>query len=296
MVETYTELSNTTERDRWAKICADTSYAQNTTSPLDDIAYCKTVHGFTLTKSGATKDGILYLTDAADYGSSEAATWLGLHYRDLDDKGNALKWLKRAAELGSKSGTDALIGYADKIGEDSLVRKWLLITAKDGNQVNMGVLAISYFWENDFASAKKWAEKGVSFGDLLSTYVLGAVAYESGDKEEGKKLLLKAANKGRIEAIRKLGDIYRMDEDNFSEAAIWYEKLAARNDFTGTAIYSALLIFLGKDQESCAYNAKVLELGNRAKEKGTYSSEIMDKFMSDATSNENYCNKMYKNG
>ncbi|CAB4955030.1 MAG: protein kinase [Actinobacteria bacterium] len=297
LIDTYTQLSNTTERDRWTKTCADTSYAQTDTAPLKDVAYCKMMQGFILTRAGATKEAIMYLSDAADYGNSDAAAWLGIHYRDLEDKANALKWLTKAAELGSTTGINALIGYADQIGDKELTRKWLLVSANSGNQVNMGVLAITYFYDKDFAAAKKWATQGMSFGDLLSTYVLGAVTYDSGQKEEGKQLLLKAANKGNTDAIRKLGTIYRLDEKNLEEAAKWYEKLAARNDFSGTAFYSALLFMLGKDKESCTYNAKLLELGNRAKEKGTYDSSLMDKDMERAkTTADGWCFKMYGSG
>ena len=296
LIQTYTQLSNTTERDRWTKICADTSYGSTNTSPLKDIAYCKLMEGMILTRAGATKQALLYLTDAADYGNADAATWLGLYYRDLDDRTNALKWLTKAAELGSTDGINSLIGYAMKIDDKDLTMKWLIVSAKSGNQVNMGVLAEEYYLDKDFVSAKQWATKGVSFGDVTSMFVLGAVTYDSGQKAEGKSLLIKAANKNNIDAARKLGSIYRLEEKNYSEAAVWYEKLAARNDFTGTAIYSALLFFLGKDQDSCTYNAKVLDLGNQAKKNGTYDSATMDKYMADAkTTADGYCAKMYPN-
>lgn len=296
LIQTYTQLSNTAERDRWTKICADTSYGSTDTSPLKDIAYCKLMEGMILTRAGATKQALLYLTDAADYGNADAATWLGLYYRDLDDRANTLKWLTKAAELGSTDGINSLIGYAIKIDDKDLTMKWLLVSAKSGNQVNMGVLAEEYYLDKDFVSAKQWATKGVSFGDVTSMFVLGAVTYDSGQKPEGKSLLVKAANKNSIEAARKLGSIYRLEEKNYAEAAVWYEKLAARNDFTGTAIYSALLFFLGKDQDSCTYNAKVLDLGNQAKKNGTYDSATMDKYMADAkTTADGYCAKMYPN-
>lgn len=295
LIETYTQVSNTTERNKWTKICADTSYGSSDTSPLKDIAYCKMMQGFILERAGSTKEAILYLTDSAEYGNGDAAAWLGTYYRGRDEKTKALKWLEKSAELGSTTGLNALIGYADEIGDAQLTRKWLLVSANDGNQVNMGVLALTYYFEKDFASAKKWAMKGMSYGDVLSTYVLGASNYDTGQKNEGKTLLIRAANKGNLSAIRKLGSIYRLDEKNFPEAAIWYEKLAARNDFTGTFFYSVVLFAIGKDEESCTYNDKVLSLGNQSKKDGTYDPEIMDKFMADAKStSDNWCSKLYK--
>jgi TPR repeat protein len=254
------------------------------------------MHGFILTRSGSTKEAIMYLSDSADYGNGDSASWLGMHYRDLDDKANALKWLKKAADLGSASGITALIGYADQIGDSELTRKWLLISAESGNQVNMGYLALLYYFKDkNLAAAKKWATKGMSFGDLTSTYVLGVIKYESAQKEDGKALLLRAANKGHLESIRKLGSIYRLDEKNLIEAGKWYEKLAARNDFSGTAIYSALLTLSLRNEEACLYNDKVLELGNQAKKNGTYDAVLMDEDMERAKeTNDNWCSIYYK--
>lgn len=296
LIQTYTELSNTVERDRWTKICADTSYGATDTSPLKDIAYCKMMHGFILTRAGATKEAILYLTDAADYGSGDAATWLGTYYRDLGQKDKAVTWLTKSAELGSSKGLSALISYADEIGDDKLAEKWLLVSANDGNQVNMGVLSYIYYFDKNFVDAKKWAVKGASFGDILSMFVQGALAYDQGQKNEGKAILVKAAEKGNIPAMRKLGTIYRVDEKNYAQAAVWYEKLAARNDFTGTAIYSSLLFLLGKDEESCIFNDKTLELGNQAKKNGTYEPAIMDEYMASAKKTyDSWCSKLYNN-
>ena len=160
----------------------------------------------------------------------------------------------------------------------------------------MGLLALIFYWERDFVSATKWSEKGMKFGDITSTYVSGAVKYDQGKKVEGKTLILSAANKGDTNAIRKLGSIYRLDEKNLVEAAIWYKKLADRNDISGTSMYSTILFILGNDKESCTYNDKVLELGDRAKRNGTYDPAEMDGLMSEAKKTyESWCSKMYTN-
>ena len=297
LIETYKEVSNTMERDRWTKICADTNYGTSDYAPLDDLAYCKLMQGSILAKAGNTKEAILYFTDSAEYGNGDAAAWLGVHYRDLDDEKNARKWLIKAAELDSKLGLEALIGFAEKIGDRELTKKWLEISADSGNQVNMGLLALIYYWEKDLVAAEKWANRGVKFGDRSSTYVLGAVKYDQGKRTEGKALILSAANKGDVEAIRKLGSIYRLDEKNLPEAALWYKKLADRNDIYGTSMYSTILFLLGDDKESCKYNDKVLELGDRAKRNGNYDAAEMDELMSEAKKTyDSWCSKMYPAG
>lgn len=296
LIETYTQVANTKERDRWTKICADTNYGTSDFAPLNDLAYCKLMQGSILARAGNIKDAILYFTDSADYGNGDAATWLGIYYRDLDDLKNARKWLIRAAELDSKVGLDALINFAEKIGDRELTKKWLEISAESGNQVNMGLLALIFYWEKDFVSAAKWSEKGMKFGDITSTYVSGAIKYDQGKKAEGKNLILSAANKGDTNAIRKLGSIYRLDEKNLVEAAVWYKKLADRNDMSGTSMYSTILFLLGNDKESCTYNDKVLELGDRAKRNGTYDPAEMDDLMSEAKKTyDSWCAKMYPN-
>jgi hypothetical protein len=65
---------------------------------------------------------------------------------------------------------------------------------------------------------------------------------------------------------------------------------------SGTSMYSTILFLLGNDKESCTYNDKVLELGDRAKRNGTYDPAEMDDLMSEAKKTyDSWCAKMYPN-
>lgn len=274
LIETYTQTSNEIQRNKWAKICADTSYGQSDKAPLASLAYCKMIQGFILERAGSRKEAILYLKDAADYGESSAALWLGLYYRDIDDKTQALKWMTRSADLGSKDGIESLITYAAEIGEEELSLKWAINSANDGNPENMGLLATYYFDQKNYSESRKWAIKGSSLGDAASMGIYGQIIYEIDKSEnEGKSWIIKGANKGNIRAMRKIGEILRVNEKNFTDALIWYEKLASRNDLLGN-YYSSILVWIeeANTEKSCKYIENVLTISDKQKAAGSYEA------------------------
>jgi len=274
LIETYTQTNNETERNKWAKICADTSYGQSDKAPLASLAYCKMVQGFILERAGSRKEAILYLKDAADYGESSAALWLGLYYRDIDDKTQALKWITRSADLGNKDGIESLITYAAEIGDEELSLKWAINSANDGNPENMGLLATYYFDQKNYSESRKWAIKGSSLGDAASLGIYGQIIYEIDKSEnEGKSWIIKGANKGNIRAMRKIGEILRVKEKNYTDALIWYEKLASRNDLLGN-YYSSILVWIeaADTEKSCKYIENVLTISDKQKAAGSYDA------------------------
>lgn len=274
LIETYTQTNNVTERSKWAKICADTSYGQSDKAPLASLAYCKMIQGFILERAGSRKEAILYLKDAADYGESSAALWLGLYYRDIDDETQALKWITRSADLGNKDGIESLITYAAEIGNEELSLKWAINSANDGNPENMGLLATYYFDQKNYSESRKWAKKGSDLGDAASMGIYGQIIYEIDKNEkEGKSWIIKGANKGNIRAMRKIGEILRIKENNFKDALTWYEKLALRNDLLGN-YYSAILIWIQEvdTQKSCKYIDNVLTISDKQKAAGSYDN------------------------
>lgn len=283
LIETYTQTNNQAERNRWAKICADTSYGQSDKAPLASLAYCKMIQGFILEREGLRKEAIFYLKDAADYGESSAALWLGLYYRDIDDKTQALKWITRSAVLGSKDGIQSLITYAAEIGDEELALKWATTSANDGNPENMGLLATYYFDQKNYSESRKWAIKGSGFGDAASMGIYGQIIYEIDKSEkEGKSWLIKGANKGNIRAMRKIGEILRVNEKNYADALIWYEKLASRNDLLGN-YYASILVWIEEadTEKSCKYIENVLTLSDKQKAAGEYD-DVYDNTIANA--------------
>ena len=274
LIETYTQTNNVTERNKWAKICADTSYGQSDKAPLASLAYCKMIQGFILERAGSRKEAILYLKDAADYGESTAALWLGLYYRGIDDKELAIKWITRSAELGNKDGIESLITYAAEIGNEELSLKWAINSANDGNPENMGLLATYYFDQKNYSESRKWAIKGANLGDAASMGIYGQIIYEIDKNEtEGKSWIIKGANKGNIKAMRKIGEILRVKENNFKDALSWYEKLALRNDLLGN-YYASILIWIQEadTDKSCKYIDNVITISDKQKAAGSYDS------------------------
>ena len=286
LIETYKETNNETERNKWAKICADTIYGSTDTSPLRDIAYCKLIHGLVLDRNGSLKEAVLYLTDAANYGEPGAAAWLGLYYKDNDKKDLAIKWLEKSAKLGSSDGLNALISYALDLNDEKLAIQWLTYSANDNNPRSMGILALTLFTEKKYEDSRKWATKGSDYGDSVSMYILGKILYDiDKNKALGKSWIIKSANKGDISAMNKIGEILRIDENSLLEALVWYKKSASRDDLEGM-YFSSVIQFINADfVESCKYSEAILKESDKLKFKNQYYPNPYDKFVQYALDN-----------
>jgi len=291
LIETYKETNNEIERNKWAKICADTIYGSTDTSPLKDIAYCKLIHGLVLDRNGSHNEAILYLTDAANYGEPSAAAWLGLYYKENDKKDLAIKWLEKSAKLGSSDGLNALISYALDLNDEKLAIQWLTYSANENNPRSMGILALTLFTEKKYEDSRKWATKGSDYGDSVSMYILGKILYDiDKNKSLGKSWIIKSANKGDISAMNKIGEILRIDENNLPEALVWYKKSAARDDLEGM-YFSSVLQFINADfVELCKYSEDIIKESDKLKFKNQYYPNSYDKFVQYALDNrKNVC-------
>lgn len=286
LLETYKETNNETERNKWAKICADTIYGSTNTSPILDLAYCKLIHGLVLVRDGSLREAILYLTDAANYGEPGAAAWLGLHYKERAQKDLAIKWLEKSAKLGSSDGLNALISYALDLNDEKLAIQWLTYSANENNPRNMGILALVLLVDKKYEDSRKWAIKGADYGDSVSMYVLGKIIYDiDKNKVLGKSWIVKSANKGSVSAINKLGEILRIDENDLTEALIWYKKSAARDDLEGM-YFSSVLEFLNANFiESCKYSEAIIKESDKQKFQNQYDANLYDKFVNYALEN-----------
>jgi serine/threonine protein kinase len=291
LIETYKETNNEIERNKWAKICADTIYGSTDTSPLKDIAYCKLIHGLVLDRKGSLSEAILYLTDAANYGEPGAAAWLGLYYKGNDKKDLAIKWLEKSAKLGSPDGLNALISYALDLNDEKLAIQWLTYSANENNPRSMGILALTLYAEKKYEDSRKWAIRGSDYGDSVSMYILGKILYDiDEDKSLGKSWIVKSANKGDVSAINKLGEILRIDENNLPEALVWYKKSAARDDLEGM-YFSSVLQFINTDFiDMCKYSEAIIKESDKLKFKNQYYANSYDKFLQYALDNrKNVC-------
>ena len=158
-----------------------------------------------------------------------------------EDYSEAVKWYRKAAELGSADGQFNL-GYMYENGEGvekdySESAKWYRKAAEQGHadgQFNLGCMYINGNGVPQYNSdAMKWFLKAAEQGHSAAQFNIG-VMYANGigvpqDNSEAVKWYRKAAELGYAEGQFNLGFMYDMGygvTENNSEAVKWYRKAA----------------------------------------------------------------------
>ena len=177
--------------------------------------------------------------------TAEEANMKGEEYYNRKDYTEAVKWYRKAADLGNASGQFNLgVMYSNGYGvtqDKAEAVKWYRKAADQGRanaQYNLGVM-----YDNgvgvtqDKAEAAKWYRKAADQGRANAQYNLG-VMYQYGegvtqDKAEAVKWYRKAADQGRANAQFNLGLMYDFGEgvtQDKAEAVKWYRKAADQGD------------------------------------------------------------------
>jgi serine/threonine protein kinase len=228
LAQVYLDTKQTAKYAVWVKKCAD--YGVKSTAG----ARCKLLYGMDLLSKNETKKGLLYLQDSVDYGNGAAATVIGYHYQNLQDKETALTWYVKAAELRDSTGLNNLILLSHKLGKNDLYMKWLKISAEEGNGQHAWLLAMEYFDKEDYKNAKKYSQLGANAGDTNAMGTLGIILYKiDKDIPAAKTWLKRAAAAEDPKAINILGLISRVEDKNYQDSLNWYKKSAALGDLEG---------------------------------------------------------------
>lgn len=192
----------------------------------------------------------------------------GMNYYNANDYTEALKWIRRAAELGHQdaqyrlgcmynNGQSVVQNYVEAV-------KWYRKAAEQGHkeaQCNLG-----FMYENgqgvkqDYAEAVKWYWNAAQQGDVNAQCNLGFM-YETGqgvaqNYTEAEKWYLKAAEEGLARAQYNLGNMYLWGkgvEQDVYEAVTWFKKAAKQ----GYEIAQSTLDYVNKNGRYDSYNNEV---------------------------------------
>ena len=181
----------------------------------------------------------------AEKGDVSAEYRVGLCYATgrgvSEDKGEAMKWLRKAAELGQPNGQYLLGLFYSKDKNYPEALKWYRKAAEQGEVDGQMELARGYFsgrWTtNDYGEALKWLRKAANQGHAEAQFSLG-VFYENGygvgkDLAEAVKWYREAAEQGFAHAESNLGVLFGTGEGvikNYIEAYKWCILASAHGD------------------------------------------------------------------
>lgn len=181
------------------------------------------------------------------------------------DKAEAAKWLRKAAEQGLAD-AQVLLGFCLKHGDGvqadtTEATNWFRKAAEQGSPLGQMSLANQYRGgegvPQDFAEAVKWYRKAAEQGDADAQQVMGR-AYRLGegvaqDSVEAAMWYRKAAEQGLAGAQVFLGVMHSLGEgvpQDDAEAANWFRKAAEQGDSQGQdSLGSAYFLGLGVPQD-----------------------------------------------
>jgi len=201
---------------------------------------------------------------ASKLGNSLATYLTGVFYFKIDkDIPNALKYFKMAADNGNSTAMHGLANYYYDIEKNIDVGvHYYKMAVDNGNQDSMVSLARHYIQQTDFPMMLKYAELGVSYGNIElanqigmhyscaennpkkaieyfmigvnkdnaeSLYCLGLQYYALGDLEKYEKYSIASCNKGYVHAAKHLGFYYE-NYKNDNQKALEYFKIAIEKD------------------------------------------------------------------
>lgn len=287
LVQTYEKLGDNVLRTKWLKQCANTYYGVNEYSPKNILARCKVLYGMDLNNEGKTKQALLYFRDALNYGDSDGAVFLGMHYRNLGDKDTAKKWFLKGAELDNDVAISELVYALNEDGDSSELLKILTTSANKNNIQSTLLLAKQYLRAEDFANAKKWLLKCSQLAEC--SHIHGVILiYQDKNFNLGKQYLIKAANENHIPAMNELGRILWSKDKDAVNAEKWLQKSSIKNDYRGSNMLMALYLQQMRIEEACVVGVKIKTLAKDASARSTWdesdqkmlesANDFVDKF------------------
>lgn len=160
------------------------------------------------------KEGIALLTPYAQKGDDEAQVYLGYLYGNgFNDKGEAIKWYKKAADAGNAVGKyNIALLYYDMFDYKSAFNNFEE-AYKLGNLAAGSMVGIMYYRglhvERDYKKAVKYLIEAADKGEPFAQFHL-AQCYKNShgvphDKQKALELLQKAAKQGYEPAKKELG-------------------------------------------------------------------------------------------
>lgn len=157
-----------------------------------------------------------------------------------EDKAEAVKWYRKAAEHGNAEAQvhlgwcyDRGVGVDVNFGE---AEKWHRKAAEQGCATAQSELAVSYFLGNRFGldvkEANKWLDEALKREDARTQWFMGlgySLLFKEKDETEAVKWYRKSAEQGYAIAQVDLAKCYTEGKgvtSNYEEAARWYRKAA----------------------------------------------------------------------
>jgi serine/threonine protein kinase len=255
---------------------------------------CSSELAYFLSREGKTDEAREMWESAVDKGWGDAALALGVSYNIKKDFDSAIKWWKKAAELGeTQAQTYISDAYLNDLKDYEKALTWAMQMLKDkvpGADQRIGYI---YNLQGKKEEAKQYLTNCGNAGNVSCMSMLSLIYYDEKDSPKAVIWAKRAAKENFAPSYNLLTRIYMWLDYDLAQAKIWAQKSASTGDLEGIFTMGGLFALVDNDiKSSCLQYSQVIAKSNAMFKNNTDTPDTTDWL---AKANEQYQKRDCKN-
>ncbi len=248
---------------------------------------CSSELAYFLSREGKTDEAREMWKSAVDKGWGDAALALGVSYNIKKDFDSAIKWWKKAAELGeTQAQTYISDAYLNDLKDYEKALTWAKQMLEDkvpGADQRIGYI---YNLQGKKDEAKQYLTNCGNAGNVSCMSMLSLIYYDEKDSPKAVIWAKRAAKENFAPSYNLLTRIYMWLDYDLAQAKIWAQKSASTGDLEGIFTMGGLFALVDNDiKASCLQYSQVIAKANAMFKNNTDTPDTTDWL---AKANEQY--------
>lgn len=245
---------------------------------------CTSELAYFISRDGKTDTARDMWNSAVVKGWGDAAVALGVSYNIAKDFNTAIKWWKKAVELGKIDAeayiSDAYMNDLKDYGNALIWAKQMLKDKVSGADQRIGYI---YNVQGKKEEAKQYLTNCANAGNVSCMSMLGLIYYDEKDSPKAVIWAKRAASEKFLPSYNLLTRIYMWLDYDLAQAKIWAQKSASAGDLEGMFAMGALFALVDNDiKASCLQYSQIILKANSMIRNNTDQSDTAD-WLSKAT-------------
>jgi serine/threonine protein kinase len=225
---------------------------------------CTSELAYFISREGKTEEARAMWNSAVDKGWANAAVALGFSYDLKEDYPTAIKWWKKAVELGeTKAASYISDTYSSDLKDYANALIWAKRMLKDnvpGADQRIGYI---YDLQGKKDDAKQYLTNCGNAGNISCMSMLSLIYFDEEDSPKAVIWAKRAAAEKFVPSYNLLARIYMWLDYDLAQAKIWAQKSASTGDLEGMYTVGVLLTLVDNDKKaSCLQYTQILAKAN----------------------------------
>jgi TPR repeat protein len=247
-----------------------------------------------LSREGKTDEARAIWRNAIEKGWGDAALALGVSYNIDKEFDTAIKWWKKAVELGETEAesyiSDAYLNDLKDYEKALLWAKQMLKDKVPGADQRIGYI---YNLQGKKDEAKQYLTNCGNAGNVSCMSMLSLIYFDEKDSPKAVIWAKRAAKENFVPSYNLLTRIYMWLDYDLAQAKIWAQKSASAGDLEGIFAMGALFALVDNDiKASCLQYSQIVAKANAMFKNNTDTASTADWL---AKANEQYQKRDCKN-